>query len=415
MYLSAVAFVFFMRSDAALSLGLCHFMWVVVTAWISSRGLADAQYVSYFNVPTSFLRTGAYLAMVGLLLYTGRRFFWNVLRSALTGLGGRDVPSASIWGLRVFLVCMVIATLVLHWGGLDWPFAILLLGGMICSFVVITRMNVETGLFFVRKAFITPQIIYALFGPKALGPRAMLAIGIPFTILGLYLRENIMPFTANGLRIWERVCGDEADGLRPLQAPLGRMAVWMGVAALVALVVAAPCVMWAHYNWGSADYEPRAGAADVHGVYDGTQGDVDRLSVAGELGQSVGYSTWERIRNMRPQRLQIKFLLVGAALVACVGFLRLRYVWWPIHPILFLIWGTRAGGRLWASFLLGIAIKTVVVKIWGQRQVLTLRPLLLGVVAGDLLGALVSMICSSGYYLVTDVTWSTPYQVFPVN
>ncbi len=118
---------------------------------------------------------------------------------------------------------------------------------------------------------------------------------------------------------------------------------------------------------------------------------------------------------MRPLRLQIKFLLVGVALVAVVGFLRLRYVWWPIHPILFLIWGTRAGGRLWASFLLGIAIKTIVVKIWGQRQVLALRPLLLGVVAGDLIGALVSMACSSGYYFATGFTWATPYQVFPVN
>jgi len=414
LYLSAAAFVFFMRSDAALSLGICHFMWVVMTAGVYYSGMPSAQYVSYFNVPIAFLRTGSYLAMVGLLLYTGRRFFRDVVYRALAGVGGRGVPPASAWGLRVFLVCMVVATIVLDWGGLAWPFAVLLLGGMICSFVVITRMNVETGLFFVRTTFMTPRILYVLFGPKALGPRVMLAMGIPFTILGLFVRENMMPFVANGLRIWERL-GQGQAGPRPGRASLGWMAGWMAVAALAALVVAAPCVLWAHYNWGSAGYEPRAGAADMHGLFDAAQGEVDRLSVAGELSQSVGYSTWERIRNIEPQRLPIKFLLVGAALVGAVGFMRLRYVWWPIHPILFLIWGTRAGGRLWASFLLGIIIKTIVVKMGGQQQALKLRPLLLGVIAGDLLGALVSMACSIGCYLATGVTWSSPYQVFPVN
>jgi hypothetical protein len=43
--------------------------------------------------------------------------------------------------------------------------------------------------------------------------------------------------------------------------------------------------------------------------------------------------------------------------------LHLRYTWWPIHPIMFCVWGTQSMKALSASFLIGWMIKTSLVRL----------------------------------------------------
>ena len=81
--------------------------------------------------------------------------------------------------------------------------------------------------------------------------------------------------------------------------------------------------------------------------------------------------------------------------------------------LLFLLWISPSASELGASFLLGVILKGVVVKLYGARMVQKLRPLLIGVVAGDLIGALVNTLAGGVYFLDQGVIKTGQYHVFP--
>ena len=412
LYFTPVAFAFFMRTDAALSLGIARPVWMLLTAGLYWYGMDLTTSTTYFGGFYAFVNFGAYTAMACLLLYTGRHYFFGVLRRALFVPTGGKVPKHSVWSLRVFIVCMITGTYMLSKTGMDWPFAAMVLLGFMLSYVIIARINVETGMFYILGGWIVPPILWGIFGPKALGPRILLTVGIPMVLFGRVARENIMPFIANGLRVFERVSRGSKSSLAEPSRIVG-LSGWLVVAMLLSLIVALPCVMWAHYNFGSKDYQPNTDAGQFRALMSGTVRDINRMINTGDLKESVNYSTWERITNANPSYI-LRWAFVGAGFVLVCGVLRLRYTWWPLHPVLFLLWTTPSTSELGASFLLGAILKGAVVKLYGARMVQKLRPLLIGVVAGDLIGGLVSTLAGGGYYLVNGFTKVGQYYVFPI-
>ena len=64
------------------------------------------------------------------------------------------------------------------------------------------------------------------------------------------------------------------------------------------------------------------------------------------------------------------------------------------------------------SFLLGWLIKKAVSKYGGQRLYAALQPLLVGVIAGDIVGGLIFMVVGAIYYAHTGSP-APLYRVFP--
>jgi hypothetical protein len=93
-------------------------------------------------------------------------------------------------------------------------------------------------------------------------------------------------------------------------------------------------------------------------------------------------------------------------------FLRLRFTWWPLHPVMFLVWTTWPIQMFGASFLLGWALKVAVTRLGGTRLHNRCKPLMIGMVAGELLGALTFMVHGAIYYAVTDML-PKEYRIFP--
>jgi len=75
----------------------------------------------------------------------------------------------------------------------------------------------------------------------------------------------------------------------------------------------------------------------------------------------------------------------GAALAFFLGAMRLRFWWWPFHPVGYMAgmcWGLN---WYWMPFLTGWACKTLVLRYGGLRLYRTTVPLAIGFIAGDLL------------------------------
>ena len=84
-----------------------------------------------------------------------------------------------------------------------------------------------------------------------------------------------------------------------------------------------------------------------------------------------------------------------------VAFCRLRFAWWPIHPILFVFLGSHQAQRLAFSFFLGWLVKTAVHRYGGARLYQKARPVMMGIIAGEIIAALVPMIIGVLYYFFT--------------
>jgi uncharacterized membrane protein YGL010W len=105
-------------------------------------------------------------------------------------------------------------------------------------------------------------------------------------------------------------------------------------------------------------------------------------------------------------------LALGGALVLGMSFLRLRYSWWPLHPVLFLFWGHYAVAIFTWSFLTGWLIKYLIVKFGGGRVYQNLKPAFIGVIVGDLCGGMLFIVIGTLRFWWTG-RCDANYGIFP--
>ena len=388
---AVAAFSFFLASDVALTLGLSHILYAAVALVLIGQGVEIKGSETAGN-PTSWQYFGSCLGIALMAVYTGRRYYWGVLKQALTLRRQPGVESHAAWAARIGLVAtIVIVGILVVRLGLNWPFAVLLVGLLLMLFLVMARINVESGLIFIQLNWEPLAVFAGLFGAAALGPRAFMVLAMLSLILAHDPRECLMPFMLNGLKL-------SADtGVKP-----ARVSGFAVVALAVALAVAVPVVLWASYNFGVSQTDQFAFKSFPTVPFVAGEKVVrdlkDPLPGALNLKQSESLGTWGRIAAIRPDGRFIAYAGLGLALVLALSVVRLRYTWWPLHPILFVVWGTYPLVFLYPSFLAGWLIKGIVTKLGGGKTYNQVKPLMIGVIAGDLLGGAVFMIAGAAYY-----------------
>ncbi len=212
---------------------------------------------------------------------------------------------------------------------------------------------------------------------------------------------NLLPFVVNGLKL--------CDDARVKVSRVG----WSGIGIFIlGLAVALLVVFWICYNSGV----PNSGSWAVKGsptiLFDATTETIKTLEASGELDQSRTLSTWGRIVQMDPDGRFLIPVALGIGLVVAFAALRLRYTWFPLHPVIFLLWGSWAMWYTTHSFLLGWMIKTAVTKLGGGKTYHSVRKLMFGVIAGDLLGGLLFALISAVYAMVTGLP-PISYKILP--
>ena len=110
------------------------------------------------------------------------------------------------------------------------------------------------------------------------------------------------------------------------------------------------------------------------------------------------------LANLRPSVPHLFSFALTAVLALLVAFGRLKYTWWPIHPMVFIFLGSGAGMLMSFSFGLGFAIKALVTKYGGGKMYQECKPAMVGLVAGTLTGEFIPMLVGTIYYFSTGKT-----------
>jgi hypothetical protein len=401
---TATAFAFFLASDVGFSLGVSRLIYMVVMAFLISWGV-DTSGTYMDGGIDGWLTFGAYVGISVVLFYTGRRYYGLLVKEAVTFHRSSETDPSGVWAVRIIVPSCIVMILLLVRVGLDWPLAILAVLAIPLMFVVIARINAEAGVFFYKPVWQPPAVLIGLFGLTALGPKATIIAGLLAMVLTIDPRECLIPFLTNGLKM--------CDGVGVSAGRLG------GGAALVlalALAVAVPTALWANYNFGlqevGVQQDPWATVRVPSFPFNAAERSVTKLKLLGQLEQSNNYRPLERIAHMNPDKRFLWSVSIGFALVLMTSALRLRFTWWPLHPVFFLVWGTWQVGTFASSYLLGWFIKVAVTKLGGAPIYQRTKRLMVGVIAGDLLGGLTFMLVGWIYYYVTGLMPQS-YRIFP--
>jgi hypothetical protein len=112
-------------------------------------------------------------------------------------------------------------------------------------------------------------------------------------------------------------------------------------------------------------------------------------SRGGWLGpQSIGdgNSIVSRVTNLgEPDVRGVVGLLAGAAVTVFLGVMRLRFWWWPLHPVGYLASMTWGAQWWFIPFFIGWALKVLVIRYGGLRLYRLTVPFAVGLIVGDLL------------------------------
>lgn len=343
------------------------------------------------NPYRSGLNLGAVLAVAGMVLFSGRGFYAHVIRSMLP-LTGAQGPSGSAsqdkagrW-VNAVLGWAVMggaagATAWLAWVGMPWGAAAALVASLLLIWVVMSYVVAHSGLQ-VANTLATPHEWFSrAFGGAATSPSLVRTQYFAQLVGGMwaYNPDHVNSRLGHSLKVLhETETGGAPNATvslwRPKFIALGGLVV--GLALVVGYFSSAASTLWLEYGFAS-DLSPKA-----------------TFPINADAVLQPKWAMEHATRTMEQGLVNVKPLgeaapVVGgsAAFTGLLAFLQLRVAWWPLHPIGYLMVFSYPVRRVWFSVLLGWLLKSLTVKFGGSRLLTAARPLVFGVILGEVMSA----------------------------
>ncbi len=400
-YFAVVGFGFFIQTRVSLSVGLSMVFWVLLSAFMMGLGMRVNNNRFDPEAMGPALRFGAYLGVTLMVFFLGRRYYLGVARGALGLKRGGDVPGYAVWALRIMLLCIGGGGwLLVRYGGVGWIMALALIASVLMIGLVLTRINAETGLFYAQPDFVPAMIFAGFLGWEGIGPEALIVLLLGSLVLVADPREALGPYIGNGLAMVHRL-----TGRTPASAvwPIGGMLVLGLIAAVVATLAVQHHFGFSDNGWAWG--LPRSAINQLTRA-------VNELSAHGQLETLTGLSELTQFTHARPDGRAIGWVITGLTLVFICAAARLRLPWWPLHPVLFLVWGSYPASHFAFSFLLAAVVKGAITTMGGTRAYHQTKPLMVGFIAAEIFMVIVWSIVGLWYFLATNQT-PERYMIYP--
>lgn len=307
---------------------------------------------------TGYQEVGAYLAIVALILWSGREHFGHVMRRAFgrAASGARERDEAmpyplAFWGM-VAAFGYLVAWAVL--AGVHPGVSFVYWASYVVVSVVLSRVLADSGLLFVSKIHAPLTVWSHVFtsGPgTALGNSAAASA---FLAGSGDMRSCLMPSWITTLKL----ASDRKIPARPLWILCaGAMVVSFVIAVLMHVKLA--------YTVGALGFNQQfVSRSAPQGV-----GSQLALFARGEASQGPLVFFWTAF---------------GALMVIGMGFMRSRFLWFPFHPTGYVMGLSWAMHNLWLSVFLGWLAKTLITRFGGHESYRRVLPLFLGLALGDI-------------------------------
>jgi hypothetical protein len=375
LHFSVTGFAYFLTTE--ISLSLWAFWWlgrlqhVLFDAFGSQPVLARVEENQY---------QGAFLVYVAYGLWVARGHLSEMWEDFVEGRpltrGGRHEamsPPMAFWGLiiggTIVVVWLNIAGMSLWVAALTYVIFLIICWGM-------ARLVVESGILFAKAVQMRPTVLLTgLAGSGSFSPASLTILNFTEYVYMFDLKSFLMPQIMHGLKI-----SDEARIDR--RHMYWAMAVAVGVAVIVAC-------------WASLQIAYSKGALAMHGWF----------FISGPRGNAAGLANM--IINQTGVEVS-RWIALAAGGAICAALIRMRqlFLWFPLHPVAYVVGSGFEASRMWFPFFLGWTAKALVTRYGSVGLYRSLQVPFLGLVLGEYSAA--------GLWLIIDaILGRTGHKVFP--
>ena len=319
---------------------------------------------------------GAYVVITIYIFWVGREHIGSLLRTVFTTKGRLDdsnEPLTYRWAMLGLLLGIGIMIAMCTSAGMSLWVSICILLIFFAVATVLTWMVSNSGLLFVQQTFLPSDYLQTILGSSSIDPPSWALLGFQEGLMW-DLREIMMPHFMNSFRI------SDYGGLRRK-----KLVIAIAIAILVGMLTSYYSYLRLTYHYGGLN-------------------SVAYQSFIARPQRFFGASATAISNPTGTNWQEFSVILGGMAFMIALLFMRYSFVWWPLHPvgyIMHLSWATKC---LWASFLIGWLIKHFILRFGGVGAYRRFKPIFLGAVLGEsvigCIWAIVGMITKTAYSIL---------------
>jgi hypothetical protein len=309
---------------------------------------------------------GAVLALSLWVLWIARR---HLSRAALAvvGLSRREdagEPLSYRFAFLGFLLSYAFMVYFLWLSDCRITFGIVLIAVTIGYFAIWARLRAETGLGFLCFPIQIQDVLWVPVGTSAFRVSELVAM--------VTMRWAYTPGFSSSFEIFPGAALESFKIADAAQINARRLTYAIAVGFVLSLVVGILVFMGGVYRYGWFGLDcSRHGWLGPQSINDG--------------GRIVAFLTDPSLSKTDVGGLIA--MLAGAGVVIILGLMRLRFWWWPLHPVGYIASNTWGFHWWYLPFFIGWAIKTLVVRYGGLRLYRRSVPFAVGLIVGDMLHA----------------------------
>lgn len=334
----------------AIPLDLQFSCWFLFFVWKAQRVIGSAVGVNLPGYPFEDQQIlGAYLGIAAVAIWIGRRPLWQVLKKIIGLRSDADDSQEPMKYRTAFLgTLMGVVFLVAfsYEAGMSIWFAIFFFLIYFTIIFAFTRMRAELGPPLQGIHYAGPlQLMVAIMGSRRISSQTFTAAA-PYWPMTKEIRNTPTPFQLESFKLADR-------------ANMDTKRLWKVIA--LTTVIGIFLTFWAflqlNYKWGGV------------GAWRGVS----------------AYNTMERwiVSPAEPDSRFLTAVGIGFIFVVINTMMRLRFLWWNLHPLGYPLAGYYHFDRLWFPFFLSWLAKWIILKYGGIKLYRKAFPLFMGLVLGE--------------------------------
>jgi hypothetical protein len=334
----------------AIPLDLQFSCWFLFFIWKTERVIGSALGLNLPGYPFEDQQIlGAYLGIAAVAIWMGRKPLWQIMRKIIglrSDVDDSQEPMKYRTAIIGTILCMAFLIIFSYQAGMSTLFAISFFLIYFTIIFAFTRMRAELGPPLQGIHYSGPlQLMVAVIGSRKISSQTFTAAA-PYWPLTKEIRNTPTPFQLESLKLAER-------------ANMNTRRLWkvMAVTTLIGILLTFWAFLQINYKWGGV------------GAWRGVS----------------AYNTMERW-IASPVEPDMKFLVAtgfGLVFVIVNTVLRLRFLWWNLHPLGYPLAGYYHFERLWFPFFISWLAKWIILKYGGIKLYRKAFPLFLGLVLGE--------------------------------
>jgi hypothetical protein len=309
--------------------------------------------------------TGALLVLCVWTVWIARRHLIRAARAALSGQSGSEdarEPLAYRWAFLGLLASFACIVYFLWLADCRVGFGIAVASLTIGYFAIWGRLRAETGLGFLSFPHQIPELAMVPFGSRVFRISEVVAL--------VTLRSFYTPGFSYSFEVFPGAALESFKVADSAHINARRLTLALTAGFLFSLVAGILIFMTGvyHYGW--------------FGLSLGLAGWVNSQAL-GDGGRIVSLLTEAGTSETDVNGLMA--VLAGGVVVVILGLMRLRFWWWPFHPVGYLASNTWGFQWWWSPFLVGWAAKALVIRYGGLRLYRSTLPFAVGLIVGELM------------------------------